>query len=309
MTKSDQQMRDVERSLAQLSGDKVQATKIRKGLEKKIQQAAVTKLPAIAQSLVKSGRAGWANDPDTPGGAVLVERGTGCVLLDPKGNVFQRASKVNHPPTSAINEMAFIQHLKDAGNELYVPYMYKDLNDNVTVGIGTHLENAQQAKNLPFVDRGTNQPVHDNHKINAYNKVRNSPISGAAGHLVFKPLTNIVISEADAVNQASKDLQAFIGELKMQRFYRDFDTFPVTAKMGLLDLIYTLGLPELLNQFKKFNPAVRSRDWKFAASESSRKKIAPSRNQIVQQWFEQAAKQEPIFVSVLCTKRIDLVFR
>lgn len=307
MSKFDQQMREVERSLAQLGG-KTQASKIRKSLEKKIQLAAAKKLPDIALSLVKSGRAGWANDPDTPGGAVLVERGTGCVLLDPKGKVIQRSSPVSHPPTSGINEMAFIQHLKDADNELYVPYMYKDNNDNVTVGIGTHLENAQEAKNLPFVDRGTNQPVHDNHKINAYNKVRNSPLSGTAGHRIFKPLTNIVISEADAVNQASKDLQAFIGELKMQRFYRDFDSFPVTAKMGLLDLIYTLGLPELLGQFNNFNPAVQSRDWKFAASESSRKKIASSRNQIVQQWFEEAAKQEPVFVSVLCTKRIDFGF-
>lgn len=307
MSKFDQQMREVERSLAQLGG-KTQATKIRKGLEKRIQQAAAKKLPDIALSLVKSGRAGWANDPDTPGGAVLVERGTGCVLLDPKGKVIQRSNPVSHPPTSGINEMAFIQHLKDAGNELYVPYIYKDKKDNVTVGIGTHLENAQDAKILPFVDRRTNQPVHDNHKINAYNKVKNSPISGTAGHLVFKPLTNIVISEADAVNQASKDLQIFIGELQMQRFYRDFDTFPVTAKMGLLDMIYTLGLPELLDQFKKFNPAVRSRDWKFAASESSRKDIAPSRNQIAQQWFEEAANQEPVFVSVLCTKRINFGF-
>jgi len=43
LTKFDQQMREVERSLAQLGG-KTQATKIRKGLEKKIQQAAVKKL-------------------------------------------------------------------------------------------------------------------------------------------------------------------------------------------------------------------------------------------------------------------------
>ncbi len=84
MSKFDQQMREVERSLARLGG-KTQATKIRRGLEKKIQLAAAKKLPDIALSLVKSGRAGWANDPDTPGGAVLVERGTGCVLLDPKG--------------------------------------------------------------------------------------------------------------------------------------------------------------------------------------------------------------------------------
>jgi hypothetical protein len=43
MSKFDQQMREVERSLAQLGG-KTQATKIRKSLEKKIQQAAVKKL-------------------------------------------------------------------------------------------------------------------------------------------------------------------------------------------------------------------------------------------------------------------------
>ena len=309
MGRFDRQMREVDCSLANLTGNKTQAAKVRKGLENKIQQAAVKALPKIAEKLVKGGHAGWANDPDTPGGAVLVERGTGCVLQDPKGNVFQRTAPVSHPPTPGINEAAFIQHLKDAGNELFVPYMYKDRKENVTVGIGTLLKDAQEAEKLPFVERGTNKKAHKNHIINAFNKVNNSPISGVAGHLKFKPLTNIVISEADAVIQASNDMQTFINELKMQRFFREFDTFPVTAKMGLLDMIYTLGLTRLLDQFDTFNPAVRRRDWKLAAVESSRKKIASSRNQIVQQWFEQAAKQEPFFVFFLCTKRIDFVFK
>ncbi len=56
MSRFDQQMREVERSLAQLGG-KTQATKIRKDLEKKIQLAAAKKLPEFALSLVKSGRA------------------------------------------------------------------------------------------------------------------------------------------------------------------------------------------------------------------------------------------------------------
>ena len=94
MSKFDHQMRDVERSIAQLTGNKTQAAQFRRKLATKIQQAAAKKLPKIAQSLVKSGRAGWANDPDTPGGAVLVERGTGCVLLDPKGKVIQRLSLI-----------------------------------------------------------------------------------------------------------------------------------------------------------------------------------------------------------------------
>ena len=58
MSKFDQQMREVERSLAQLGG-KTQASKIRKSLEKKIQQAAVKKSPQIHQALVKSVVAGW----------------------------------------------------------------------------------------------------------------------------------------------------------------------------------------------------------------------------------------------------------
>ena len=309
MGRFDQKMREVEHSLAKLTGNKAQAARFRKGLEQKIQQAAVKALPKIVEKLVKSGRAGWANDPDMKGGAVLVERGTGCVLMDPKGKVFQRTAPVSHPPTPGINDAAFIQHLKDAGNELFVPYMYKDSGENVTVGIGTHLKDAQVATKLPFVERGTNKTAHKNHIINAFNKVNNSPISGQAGHLKFKPLTNIVISEADAFIQASNDMQAFIIELKMQRFFREFDTFPVTAKMGLLDMIYTLGLTRLLAQFHTFNPAVRRRDWKLAAVESNRKKISASRNQIVRQWFEQAAKQEPFFVFFLCTKRIDFVFQ
>ncbi len=160
MGRFDQKMREVERSLANLTGNKAQATRFRKGLEQKIQQAAVKALPKIVEKLVKSGQAGWANDPDMKGGAVLVERGTGCVLMDPKGKVFQQTAPVSHPPTPGINEAAFIQHLKDAGNELFVPYMYKDRKENVTVGIGTLLKDAQEAEKLPFVERGTNKKAH-----------------------------------------------------------------------------------------------------------------------------------------------------
>ncbi len=301
-------MREVERSLVKLTGNKTQAIKIRKSLEKKIQQAAAKKLPDIAQSLVKSGRAGWANDPDTPGGAVLVERGTGCVLLDPKGKVIQRSSPVSHPPTSGINEAAFIQHLKDAGNELYVPYMYLDDENNVTVGIGSLLENAAEAKLLKFVERGTNKRAHAKHIENAFNKVQNSGLAGSV-YTVFKPLTSIEISEAVAVNKTSQDMLIFIDELKKQRFFKEYDTFPAPAKMGLLDMIYTLGLTNLLSIFHRFNPAVQWRDWKMAAIESSRSSVKDSRNQIVRQWFEEAARQEPFGVNRFCTKRINLFFR
>ncbi len=53
MGRFDQKMREVERSLAKLTGNKTQAAAFRKGLEKKIQQAAVKALPKIVENFVK----------------------------------------------------------------------------------------------------------------------------------------------------------------------------------------------------------------------------------------------------------------
>ena len=307
MGKFDQKMREIERSLAKLTGNRAQAARFRKGLEKKIQQAAVKALPKIAEKLVKSGRAGWANDPGQSG-AVLVQRGTGCVLQDPKGKVIKRTRPVTHPVTPGINEGAFIQHLKDAGNELFVPYMYKDKKEFVTVGIGHLLKNPDMAKLIPFVERGTNKSAHENHIINAFNKVKNSPISGQAGYLKFKPLTNIVISEAEAESLAMKDMLQFIQILRSEMNFPEFDTYPETAKMGLLDMAYTLGVKGTRKKFPKFTLAVRHRDWNLSADESDRD-VSFSRNQIVFQWFKQAEQQQFFFASVICTKRIDLFFQ
>ncbi len=59
MGKFDQKMREVERSLAKLTGNKAQAARFRKGLEKKIQQAAVK---ALLKNQQKHGRP--QNEPE-----------------------------------------------------------------------------------------------------------------------------------------------------------------------------------------------------------------------------------------------------
>ena len=92
--------------------------------------------------------------------------------------------------------------------------MYKDSENFVTVGIGHLLRDANMAKVVPVVERGTNKTAHENHRINAFNKVKNSPISGQAGASAFEPLTNIVISEADAISLAESDMDEFIRILR-----------------------------------------------------------------------------------------------
>ena len=239
---------------------------------------------------------------------MLVQRGTGCVLQDPKGKVIKGTKPVTHPVTPGINKGAFIQHLRTAGIEDFIPYMYKDIAEFVTVGIGHLLRKATDTKDIPFVERGRNKPAHDNHKINAFNKVKNSPISGRAGASAFKPLTNIVISETDAISLAKSDMRQFIQILRSEKNFPEFDTYPETAKIGLLDMAYTLGVEGTKNEYPKFTLAVRHRDWNLAADQSDRPQLSSQRNQIVFQWFKQAERQQPFFASVICTKLGKVLF-
>ncbi len=307
MSRFDQQMRDVERAIAQLTGNKTQATKIRKGLEKKIQQAAVKALPKIQTALVKSGRTGWVNDPGPKSGAVLVERDTGCVLLDFQGKEI-RGPKVSVRSATPLDKAVFLQHLKAV--EGFATHMYKDTANNVTVGIGLLLRDASDAKKLPFVIKGTNTPAHPVHIENAFNVVKNSSKSGAAGAAVFEPLTNIEISMAEATIRALNAMDDFLRQLASSKFFPEFGTYPTTVQMGILDLAYTLGPTGTRDTYKKFTAAVRRRNWQLAAKESDRSQVSSTRNGIVDQWFNQADKQEHFYIDPACRpKRIKIKVR
>ena len=231
MGRFDQKMREVERSLAKLAGNKAQAAKFRKGLEKKVQQAAVKAQPKIIQKLVKSRQTGWVNDPGPKGGAILVERDTGCVLLDFLGKEI-RGPKVSLPSTPALNKSTFLQNLKAV--EGFATHMYKDTANNVTVGIGLLLRSADEAKKLQFVIRGTNQPAIPKQIENAFNTVKNSNINPNLGASAFKPVTNIEILQVEAENKAKAAMGDFLRQLRASNFFPNFDTYPITVQMGLL---------------------------------------------------------------------------
>ncbi len=307
MSRFDQQMREVERSLAKLTGNKTQATQFRRKLETKIQQAAVKKLPKINKALVKSGQAGWVNDPGPKSGAVLVERDTGCVLLDFQGKEI-RGPKVSVRSATPLDKAVFLQHLKAV--EGFATHMYKDTAGNVTVGIGLLLRDASDAKKLPFVIKGTNTPAHPLHIENAFNIVKNSNKSGASGAAAFEPLTNIEISLAEATIRALNAMDDFLRQLASSKFFPEFGTYPTTVQMGILDLAYTLGPTGTRDKYRNFTAAVRRRNWKLAAKESDRSQVSSTRNGIVDQWFSQAAKQERFFIDPTCRpKRIKIKLR
>jgi hypothetical protein len=309
-----QKLRQVEQAAARLTGDRRQAAGLRKKIERHLHQLAAGQARATGQrvsavdeaqlrkSLVRSGRAGWVNDPAL-NRAVLVERGTGCVLLDSKNKVIT-GPRSTPPSKPAINKSTFVQHLKTPKIELFVPYMYLDDKSNVTVGVGHLLPKEDDTKSLSFVERQSGKPADRDQVVAAFNRVKTSTET-PGDWPAFRKVTSVELTEAFATNLAMDDMDMFIDILRKKTYFPEFDSFPATAKMGVLDMTYTLGANKMRRKFKVFVPAVRRRNWKLAANESSRSTVAALRNTIVRQWFEQAARQEHFFIHSVCRKRLS----
>jgi hypothetical protein len=270
-----------------------------------LQQAAAQTEAQIAKDLVAKKRAGWVNEPGKSR-AVLVEAKTGCLVLDSKGKAITKP-KITLPSKPGINIPAFLQHLKTPGIEDFVPHMYLDRYSNVTVGIGTLLPDADTAKQLPFVERPSGKPADKDYVAIAFDRVKNSGVVNAKAP-VFRPLTSIELSEANSELKALADMDDFLGFLS-NTYFPEFHTFPVLAKMGHLDLAYTAGAEGSRKEYKRFAAAVDRRNWKQAGVEQ-RDGRDPSRADIVQAWYNQAARQEPFFIShTNCRKALSRLLK
>ncbi len=162
------------------------------------QQHAAQTEQQIIKELVTKKRAGWVNEPGKSH-AVLVEKGTGCVVLDSKGKAIT-GPKIMLSSKPAISESVFLQHLKDPDVENFVQHMYLDDEGNVTVGIGTLLPDAATAETLPFVRRGSNVAATALEIEQDFNSVKNSGLVNANAP-AFKPLRGIRCSLASRCSQ------------------------------------------------------------------------------------------------------------
>ncbi len=295
------------RKLERLVG-RSQATALRKKIESRAQQATALTDAEIAKQLVVKKRAGWVNEPGKSR-AVLVEKGTGCLLLDSKGKAIT-GPKITLSSKPGIDIPAFLQHLKPPGIEDFLPYMYQDKYGNVTVGIGFLLKKPEDAFPLNFIKFNPIANATPLEIEEAFNMVKNAPVAPNTVATDFEKLTDIRISEAEAELKALADMHDFLRILRSPNYFPDFDTYPVTAKMGILDMAYTLGAFGTRTGYPRFTAAVRRRNWKLAAQHSHRPQVSGKRDAIVRNWFKQAARQEPFFIGdTKCRKPLSQLLK
>ncbi len=306
MSRNSRELDKLQRSLAKVVGP-AKARAARKQIEKKIVLAAAGRGggPAkpeaqIVKEMVKVGQAGWVN-PIRTGKATLVQRGTGCVLKGANRQDIQ-GTRFAFKSTPPLSKSRFVSFARSTVGEDFVAHMYLDKKGNVTVGIGHLVSDLQEARRLAnqyqFTKKGTNSGSSAADLANDFNAVKNSGMTGFLAHN-FAPLTGHEMTLAEATRLFDDDVNIKLRELKARVAFPEFDTYPPVAKLGLVDMSFTLGVRGVWNGYPVFTAAALRRDWKAAATQSDRPVLA-ARNAEIRMWFREAAKKEPFFIDPRC---------
>jgi GH24 family phage-related lysozyme (muramidase) len=113
------------------------------------------------------------------------------------------------------------------------------------------------------------------------------------GNMPQKSLTSQEIREPkiDAVFSGKKPQPVKIYKnIEIQRdalkLFPEFSSYPLPVRLGLIDMLSTLGANKLKQQFPKFMRAIKNRDWLSASRECSRKNQKSDRNNFVADLFK-----------------------
>ncbi|BEM74046.1 hypothetical protein SME36J_34690 [Serratia marcescens] len=173
------------------------------------------------------------------------------------------------PGTDDLDEAVFDNLFFHEGS---ITHMYMDTTGHVTIGIGTMLPNVQAAQAVPFISAGNASTPQ---QIEAeYNRVAAIGPGYTAQH--YQQGATMGISP----NTVRSLAQSHVNDDRnyLRGMYPEFDSFPLSVKVALHDIIYTVGPTRLRNGFPSFNNAINSKNWSEAAKESNRKDVGAGRN-------------------------------
>jgi GH24 family phage-related lysozyme (muramidase) len=163
-------------------------------------------------------------------------------------------------------------------------HMYLDTVGLVTVGVGKMLPDVGAAQELRFVRRADGTDASPEEIAADYNAVS----SQAKGRLAatYRRYTSLDLPDEAIGSLLKAVVEGF--EADLEGSFAGYDSYPLTAKRALLDMIYNLGLVGLL-KFKKLQAAVESGDWQAAAAQCHRNGPSQERNDWTRDQFLAAA--------------------
>jgi GH24 family phage-related lysozyme (muramidase) len=156
--------------------------------------------------------------------------------------------------------------LSGTGFEGDVPFMYRDTEGWVTVGVGQMIPDVNAARKYPFVTALGAKAATDDIETD-YARVKAIPAGLPAEK--YRSQSSLLLAEEYIEPLLLKKLKEC--DVALRRHYLRYDTYPDPVKLALLDMVYNLGAARLFGQFPTFEKAVNAQDWKTAAEQCHRK--------------------------------------
>jgi len=168
-----------------------------------------------------------------------------------------------------------------------VRHMYLDKKGYLTIGVGHLVPNLAAALKLNLVVGKTGASATEAQITTDYETVKKNWIPNTAAPY-YKKYTQLIMTGVEVNRLTNKHIKNFYDELK--KLFPDFDDYPTEVRLGLLDMIFNLGMTRLKNKFPKFCKAIKAKKWVEAVAESNRPGLEDLRNRYVRGLFEVAAK-------------------
>lgn len=166
-----------------------------------------------------------------------------------------------------------------------IDHMYLDTVGKVTVGVGNMLPKLATAQALSFLHRNDNKPATHQQIEGEFTLVSSQQAGKNASSYKIYTKLYLPITTIDALLE--KRITEFTMGLKVN--FPDYDQYPESARMALMDMIFNLGNAGLVNKFPSLTRAVKTRDWQECARQCNRVGIADSRNAKTKTLFLHAA--------------------
>jgi GH24 family phage-related lysozyme (muramidase) len=143
------------------------------------------------------------------------------------------------------------------------------------------------AQALPFIVAANRQSASAAQIQADYQAVR--AVRGVHAATYYAPHTRCILTATDIDMLFARRVNEFKRQLR--GLYTDFDNFPDSAQLAILDIAFNIGVGALTRNWPSFNTAVNSGNWTVAAAQSSRRGIQPARNTSTNTLLQDAAQE------------------
>lgn len=169
-----------------------------------------------------------------------------------------------------------------------IAHMYLDTVGKVTIGVGNMLPDVNAATTLPFIDRQSGSPASESKIADEFGLVGRQEAGRVASY--YRQFCTLELPESGIDELLQSRIEEFAVGLRLE--FPGFDALMESARLGLFDMAFNLGVSGVVNKFPSFTRAVREGDWTACARECRRPQVSDSRNREVRNLFLNCMRPE-----------------